>query len=203
MDLLPMAPPGAVAATAEDEDEGEFVPCQFSDDEESDEELEHGQGCRCPLCVHGDGGTGASHQVLQQMEDSDRNMTGKVSDKAIWQLQANMYQKHVTEPLQRQGIKAPTVTPEDCRKHFSRHRVNSKRLVGEDIKFINSMQKQFRRTQILSRNTLTGETKMNAQAIRQWTQLSKHKLDLIKYYNNTLSKDDGKGTTTATPYAFT
>ena len=61
------------------------------------------------------------------------------------------------------------------------------------------MQRQFRRTQILSRNTMTGETKMNAQAIRQWTQLSKHKLDLIKYYTNTLSKDDGKGTSTAPP----
>ena len=45
------------------------------------------------------------------MTDIDRTMTGKVSDKAIWQLQANIYQKHVTEPLQRQGIKAPTVTP--------------------------------------------------------------------------------------------
>jgi len=200
MDLLPLAPPGA---TGDEEDEGEFVPCQFSDDEESDDELEHGQGCRCPLCIHGDGGTGASHQVLAQMEDIDRTMTGKVSDKAIWQLQANIYQKHVTEPLARQGIKAPTVTPEDCRKHFSRHRVNSKRLIGEDIKFISSMQKQFRRTQILSRNNQTGETKMNSQAIRQWTQLSKHKLDLIKYYNNTLSKGEAKGTSTSTPYTFT
>lgn len=202
MDLLPLAPPAATMAVEDDED-GEFVPCMFSDDEESDGELEHGEGCRCPLCVHGDGGTGASHHVLQQMEDIDRTMAGKVSDKAIWQLQANMYQKHVTEPLARQGIKAPVVTPEDCRKHFSRHRVNSKRLIGDDIRFISSMQKRFRKTQILSRNTMTGETKMDAQAIRQWTQLSKHKLDLIKYYNNTLSKDDGKGTSTATPYAFT
>ena len=199
MDLLPLQPP---AATETEEPEGEFVPCQFSDDEESDEELEHGEGCRCPLCMHGDGGTGASHHVLQQMEDIDRTMTGKMSDKAIWQLQAKIYEKHVTEPLSRQGIKAPVVTPEDCRKHFSRHRVNSKRIVGDDIHFINTMQKQFRRTQILTRNTHTGETKMNTAAIRQWTALSKHKLDLIKYYNNTLSKDDGKGTATATPYTF-
>jgi hypothetical protein len=200
MDLLPLAP---AAATETEEPEGEFVPCQFSSDEESDDELEHGAGCRCPLCTHGDGGTGASHQVLQQMEDIDRTMAGKVSDKAIWDLQANLYAKHVTEPLARQGIKAPVVTPDDCRKHFSRHRVNPKRIIGEDIKFISTMQKQFRRSQILSRNTHTGETKMNTAAVRQWTALSKHKLDLIKYYNNTLSKDDGKGTTTSTPYTFT
>ena len=107
MDLLPLAPPGA---TGDEEDEGEFVPCQFSDDEESDDELEHGQGCRCPLCIHGDGGTGASHQVLAQMEDIDRTMTGKVSDKAIWQLQANISEtRHRTSRAK--GLKHPPSHP--------------------------------------------------------------------------------------------
>ena len=48
----------------EDDDEGEFCPCAFSDDEEED----HGIDCNCPLCKHGDGGTGDAHEIISKME---------------------------------------------------------------------------------------------------------------------------------------
>ena len=48
----------------EDDDEGEFNPCAFSDDEEE----EHGLDCGCPLCKHGDGGTGEAHEIINKME---------------------------------------------------------------------------------------------------------------------------------------
>ena len=41
------------AENNDEDDEGEFCPCAFSDDEEE----EHGIDCLCPLCKHGDGGT--------------------------------------------------------------------------------------------------------------------------------------------------
>ena len=136
------------------------------------------------------------------MEDIDRTMAGKVSDKAIWDLQANLYAKHVTEPLARQGIKAPVVTPDDCRAllaapgqpeahHRRGHQIHQHHAEAVPPQPDSVAQHAH------------GRDQDEQAAVRQWTALSKHKLDLIKYYNNTLSKDDGKGTTTSTPYTFT
>lgn len=184
----------------DDMDEGEFVPCVFSDDEEE----EHGDGCSCPLCVHGDGGTGEAHHVIQRMREIDEQLAGKVSDREIYRIQANLYKENVAEPLKRQGIDVPEVTPEDCKKHFASHSINPKRMMSNEIQFVNTMQKHVRKSRILSRNTVTGETRINDGAVRQWLQLSKHKMELLKFYRGALSKSSqGSGTKTIKPYSFT
>ena len=71
-----------------------------------------------------------------------------------------------------------------------------------DIFFVNSMQKHVRREQILSRNNVTGRTKVDNAAIKQWIALSKHKLDLIKYYKGPLSKEIASKTQNINPYSF-
>jgi len=202
MDILPALDFDAIAENTgmvEEDDVGEFVPCHFSDDEE---EEEHGEGCKCALCQYGDGGSGEAHAVISRMQEIDSQMVGKVADREIYNLQADLYRTHVKEPLERQGIEAPDVTAETCRAHFSKHRMNMKRMVGSEINFVNSMQKHVRREQILSRNNVTGRTKVDNAAIKQWIALSKHKLDLIKYYKGPLSKEIASKTQNIKPYSF-
>lgn len=202
MDILPALDFDAVADNTgmiEEDDVGEFVPCHFSDDEYEDE---HGEGCKCALCQYGDGGSGEAHAVISRMQEIDSQMVGKVADSEIYSLQADLYRTHVKEPLERQGIDAPEVTAETCRAHFSKHRMNMKRMVGSEITFVNSMQKHVRRENILSRNNVTGRTKVDNGAIKQWIALSKHKLDLIKYYKGPLSKEKGGKTQNIKPYSF-
>jgi len=183
----------------EDDDPGEFVPCFFSEDEE---EEGHDDGCKCALCRYGDGGSGEAHAVITRMQEIDSTMVGKVSDSEIHNLQADLYRTHVKEPLERQGIEAPDVTAEMCKAHFSKHRMNMKRMVGSEISFVNTMQKHVRRENILSRNNVTGRTRVDNGAIKQWIALSKHKLDLIKYYKGPLSKETGSRTKSIKPYSF-
>ncbi len=202
MDILPALDFDAIAENTgmvEEDDVGEFVPCHFSDDEE---EEEHSEGCKCALCQYGDGGSGEAHAVISRMQEIDSQMVGKVADREIYNLQADLYRTHVKEPLERQGIEAPNVTAETCKAHFSKHRMNMKRMVGSEINFVNSMQKHVRREQILSRNNVTGRTKVDNAAIKQWIALSKHKLDLIKYYKGPLSKEIASKTQNIKPYSF-
>ena len=181
----------------QDEDQGEFRPCQFSDDE--DDEHEHGELCSCALCTHGD----ENHHVIQRMREIDEQLAGKVSEKEIYRIQAKLYKEHVSDPLKRQGIEAPEVTPDDCKKHFSKHSVNPKRMMANEIQFISTMQNHVRKQNILSRNNVTGETRINDAAVRQWLQLSKHKMDLLKFYRGALSKGTKSGTQAIKPYSFT
>ena len=177
---------------------GEFQPCAFSDDEED----EHGDACACPLCQHGDGGTGEAHHVLERMRALDEELSGRVSDQTIFKLQADLYREHVQEPLKRQGVEVPEVTASDCKSHFNKHYINPKRMMASEIKFVNTIQSHVRKQKILSRNTVTGETRINDAAVRQWLQLSRHKMDLVKFYRGQLSKTQSSAKTIK-PYSFT
>lgn len=202
MEVLPPLDFEAVADNTgmmDEDDPGDFVPCYFSGDEEDEMHLD---GCKCALCQYGDGGSGEAHSVIQRMQEIDSQMVGKVRDDEIYMLQADLYRTHVKEPLERQGIDAPEVTAETCKAHFSKHRMNMKRMVGSEITFVNSMQKHMRREQILSRNNVTGRTKVDNGSIKQWIALSKHKLDLIKYWKGPLSKEVGTKTQKIKPYSF-
>ena len=156
---------------AVDDDSEEDVPCTFSDDLHD-----------CPLCSYGDGGTGDSHVIVSQMEDIDDALTGTIQDNEIYAIQSQLYTHHVQRPLERQGITAPAITSEHCKNHFGKHRLNPRRVVANDIRFADTMQRYYATQKILSRNNQTGSTRLDSTAMKQWMQLSKHKLDLLKCY---------------------
>ena len=81
--------------------------------------------------------------------------------------------------------------------------MNMKNIVSKEILFVNEMQRQLKTRQIAVRNKVTGEKRLVLKGISEWQRLSKHKLDLIKYYNNTLCKQrrTGKGAAIK-PYEF-
>jgi len=184
----------------DDEDLGKFIPCTFGDEEE--DELDHDYQ-KCALCAYGDGGSsGQANQIIARMQEIDSQLVGKIQDSEIYKLQAEIYRTQVQEPLARQGLKCPEVTAECCKAHFSKHQLNMKRMIGTEIAQVNTMQRHVRSSQILSRNNVTGQTKVDNGSLKVFVTLSKHKLDLIKYYKNTLSKESGKSTGSIKPYSF-
>ncbi len=187
---------------AEDEtsvDTGTFVPCAFSDDEED----EHGDSCQCVLCQFGDGGGNSeTHHVLERMRAVDEELAGRVSDSTIFKLQAKMYDENVRQPLKRQGIDVPEISPSDVANHMTKHHLQSKRIMADEIRFVNNLQMKIRKEKILSRNTSTGEVRMNDSSIRQWLQLSRHKVDLLKFWRGSLNKSTTQAKAIK-PYSFT
>jgi|TARA_B110000908_G_scaffold171758_1_gene235749 hypothetical protein len=182
-----------------EEDIGDYIPCTFGDEEEDETD----EPVKCALCAYGDGGAnGQANQIISRMQEIDSQLVGKIQDSEIYKLQAEIYRTQVAEPLQRQGIKCPEVTADCCRAHFSKHQLNMKRMIGNEIAQVNTMQRHVRSSQILSRNNVTGLTKVDNGSLKVFVTLSKHKLDLIKYYKNTLSKDSGKATANIKPYSF-
>jgi len=134
----------------DESEEDKYVPCSFSDDE---------GGINCPLCSHGDGGTGDSHVVISNMEAIDEALTGTIQDNEIYAIQSQLYKEHVQRPLELQGLTTLTITAEHCKNHFGKHRLNTKRMVSNDIRFVNTMQHYYRTQKILSRNNQTGFTR--------------------------------------------
>ena len=82
--------------------------------------------------------------------------------------------------------------------------MNMKNLVSKEILFVSELQRQLKQRQIAVRNKITGEKRLVIKGISEWQKLSKHKLELIKYYNNTLMKNAKSSTTNASikPYEF-
>ena len=185
MQQMPMMQTQTLTNLPRNDDDGQFVPCCLSEDD-SDSDNDHGDSCECALCTHGDGGTGAGHKVIQQMKELDEFLVGKISDEEIYKIQSELFRKHVEEPLKMQGVECTTVTSDMCRDHFQKHHLNVKRMIAKEILFVDSIQTKVRKSSIMERNNISGHTKINNNGVRQWISLSKHKLDLIKYYQGPL-----------------
>ena len=64
--------------------------------------------------------------------------------------------------------------------------MNLKNIVANEIFLANEMQRQFAATQIATMD-MNGRKTLNSKMVDQWIRISKHKLDLVKYYQS-LSK---------------
>lgn len=174
-----------------EEDDEEPVPVVDEDDEH-----EH----ICPICTHNAG----DKSVISKMNELEERLTGTISPEEIYRIMYQLWCHQVKAPLERQGMAVPEVTIEDIRTHYSHHRLNMRNIVSKEILFVNEMQKQLRQRQIAVRNKVTGQKRLILKGITEWQKLSKHKLELIKYYNNTLSKQSKNSSKGASikPYEF-
>ena len=181
---------GAVPVEIEEDNE---EPCAVI--EECDEDHGH-----CPICSH----NASERGVIAKMNDLEQRLTGTISPEEIYRIMFQMWEHEVRVPLERQGLGCPELTVDDIRKHYTSHKMNMKNIVSKEILFVNEMQRQLKSKQIAVRNKVTGEKRLVLKGISEWQKLSKHKLELIKYYNNTLmkcSKSGGKSTSIK-PYEF-
>lgn len=171
----------AGAIPISDMDEENEEPCNVLDTEEDEHE--------CPICTH----SSSERGVISKMNELEERLTGHISPEEIYRILHQLWTHEIVVPLQRQGVTFPELTIDDIRKHYTSHRMNMRQVVSKEILFVSEMQRQLKRNQIAVRNRVTGQKKLVMKGISEWQKLSKHKLELIKYYHNTLMKNSKKG----------
>ena len=175
--------------TGDEEEEPVEVAC---DVEEEESEV------NCPICSHNSG----EASVIQKMNEIESNLTGTVSCEEIYRIQHQLYEHQIRQPLLRQNLSAPEITIDHIRKHYQHHRLNLKDIIAKEILFVNVMQVHFRKQQIATKNLKDGTKTLNLKGVNEWIKLSKHKLDLIKYFNGPLAKKSKTKNSGIKPYEF-
>ena len=148
----------------------------------------------CPLCQ-----LNSSDPILSKMNSMEESMTGQVSAQEIYRTLYGFYCHQKTE-LERQGMQCPEITEEQIAKHYEKHKINLKNIIANEIFLANEMQVHFRACQIATRDS-NGRKTLDSKSVDQWIRLSKHKLDLVKYYNS-LAKQKVSQPSGIKPYEF-
>jgi len=152
-------------------------------------------GCSdCPLCQ-----LNATDPIIQKMNEMEESLSGKVSSTEIFKLIHDFYLLQKKE-LERQKMPCPEITLEQIEIHYTKHRVNLKTIVANEIFLANEMQSHFEASQIATRDA-SGQKTLHSKSVDQWIRLSKHKLDLVKYYQS-LSKHKVSEPTGIKPFEF-
>lgn len=176
---------------------------QFSDDEGEDEvcdmlTTDDADNDECPLCKYSQ----QDASVIDRMNQLEKTMTGTTNSEEIYRTLAGLYEVQVRQPLLNQGLDAPKISVEQIRRHYTLHKLNIQDIVSQEILAINNMQIHFRKNQVATMNSKTGRKKIDPKSMSDWIKLSKHKLELIKYYNGPLNKGQKKEATSIKPYEF-
>ncbi len=157
----------------------------------------------CYLCTHSNGGL-TSGGMKEQLDKIDSELCGKVEDEAIFALQAEWYKEHVYSPLKRHepDSTVPLITASDCKRHYMYHSINPKRLLCNDIKFLDNAQRFLQSNGILNKNRGTGKFSIDLSFLKQWNILSRNKLDLLRYFSSTYVVEEAGSGSSAGPTEF-
>lgn len=164
---------------------------QFVQDVSDTCELEETSVDVCPLCTY------QKDNIIQSCSKVHASLVGKVANQQIYTIICDMYEKHV-EPLRRQGKVLMALDEQTCKEHFTRHVVNPTQQIADDILYCAKMQRHYQNN-IALRNG--GAVMLNPQSVKEYVQISKHKLELVKYFSNR-KKKEANGMSTIQPYAF-
>lgn len=174
-------------------------PVSFSDNVFSTENAPE----TCVLCTTSNNDARGC-TIIEELEKIDERLIGKVTDRAIFNLMAEWYNEKIKGPLIKYDPNAEVVdiTPEICKMHFTHHTLNPKRIVKEDILFLNKAQEFLKANGVLKQNMSSGAYSVNTNYIKQWNILSKTKLDLMRYYKHEFSKETLDNGTSNGPHQF-
>ena len=189
----------AIDDNLEDEEPADFNECLF--------DRRNGKrrrtGGECILCTHSNGSINGGGMKLQ-LDRIDADLCGKGEDDASFALQAQGYKEHIFDPLRRHepDTFVPELTTEDCRRHYTLHSVNPRRMLKNDIQFLDNAQRFLQKNGILSKNRGTGKLNMNLSFLKQWNILSRNKLDLLRYYRQEYAREEEAEVTGTGPTEF-
>lgn len=191
---------GAYNIDGEDYDADE--PADFS---EALFDRRNGKRCQraCILCTHSNGDLNGGGMKLQ-LDRIDAELCGKVEDEAIFNLQSQWYKEHIYDPLRRHEPDSyvPELSADDCRRHYTLHAVNPRRMLKNDIQFLDNAQRFLQKNGILSKNRASGKLNMNLSFLKQWNILSRNKLDLLRYYRQEYLREEDTDATGTGPTEF-
>jgi hypothetical protein len=158
---------------------------------------------KCILCTHSNGALNGGG-MKAQLDRIDSELCGRVEDAAIFDLQAQWYKEHIYDPLRRHepDTHVPSITAEDCRQHYVLHAVNPRRMLKNDIQFLDSAQRFLQSNGILNKNRSSGKLNLNLSFLKQWNVLSRNKLDLLRYYRQEYLRDESEEQTSSGPTEF-
>lgn len=134
----------------------------------------------CPLCK-----LNSTDPIIMKMNTMEESLSGKIYCGEIYKTLHQFY-IHQKQELERQNMQCPVITENDIIQHYEKHKVNLKNIVAKEIFLNNEMISQLAARQIASRNA-NGEKTLNTKMMDQYIRISRHKLDLLKYYQS-LSK---------------
>ena len=145
----------------------------------------------CYLCTHSNAGLN-SGGMKAQLDKIDAELCGRIEDEAIFALQAEWYKEHVYLPLVRHEPESnpPIIDAEACKRHYTFHSVNPRRMLKNDIQFLDNAQRFLQKNGILNKNRASGKLNMNLSFLKQWNILSRNKLDLLRYYRQEYLREE-------------
>ena len=171
------------------------------DSQESRGPLHEDEGvAECPLCKYQD------ESIIAKLNDMHRRLVDRISEAELYAIIVSTYEKEI-EPLRRQGRCLLELTVEQCRLHFDKHVINPSKSIIDDINFCERIQRHIR-DNVALHNKRTGHTNINKAYTKEWVTISKHKLDLIRYYSlhrrrQQESKSSGNQVASSDVYNFT
>lgn len=148
----------------------------------------------CPLCQ-----LNSTDPIIQKMNNMEESLSGKICASEIYKLIHDFYVLQKQE-LERQQMPCPEISLNQIARHYEKHKVNLKNIVANEIFLANEMQCHFEASQIATRDA-SGQKTLHSKSVDQWIRLSKHKLDLVKYYQS-LSKHKVSEPTGIKPFEF-
>ena len=161
-------------------------------DEDNPCELEEMSMGKCPMCVY------QNDNIIQSMSKVEQSLQGKIESKQTYTILCDMYHKHIA-PLRRQGKELLDLDEEICKEHYTKHVVNTTQQVADDILYCSKMQRHYQRN-IALRSSNSGTVVLNPQNVQEYVKISRHKLELVKYFTTMQKKKQNATQDKATPY---
>ncbi len=127
--------------------------------------------------------------LLEEFSKIEDSLLGQVDDMFIFETMKKYYDDKIKAPMLRQNVHVPELEVDDIAKHFCFHSLNTKRMLKNDIIFLDNTQRFLRQNGLLKSNIASGTKSLNNGFMKQWNQLSKTKVELMRYFNQ-VTKDD-------------
>lgn len=135
----------------------------------------NGFKCSCVLCEYADDTGGAMHYLKQL----DVALGGRTDDAILATMQEQSYTNLFYIPMKERGMDVPKLTAAEIQEHFAMHDINPLRVLRKDMVKLENMQQKLE---------TGGDLEYNANDARQWTNIERLKMDLVKQYEQTDNK---------------
>lgn len=129
----------------------------------------------CTLCDHADD-AGTAMAYLKQM---DTALGGRSTDARLADMMVESYNTFFRKPAIEAGHSVPMLTTDELTKHFSEHDINPLRQMRKDINRLNAIQDSLAPRHA----TAGGGVVCNEGDAKNWANLQRLKMDLVKQYD--------------------